>query len=139
MELLDFKVNGGTATHTYWKSKVDSFLCHRKNDEEVMAIRSTWMNMSGKVNSIMTEYLKLIDYPENFFQCCLNPKVLCTDGIVLSVESKRIQNRGLVEPWRDFTARNQRFRKRRERDVITFDKNDKAIWKMFISNGKPFI
>lgn len=138
LELLEFKVNGGTATNGYWQSKVDSLLRYRPSDSATKLLRKRWMNMSGKVNSVVTEFLKILVYPQSFFKCCESPKIVCVDGIVLSVENRRIEKQCLTEPWRDTTVSNQRFSKRRDRNVLAMDKDDYIIIRSFVHTGIVF-
>jgi hypothetical protein len=98
-------------------------------------LRQSWMNLSGKLNSIMTSFLELVDYPDNYFQCCKNPKIVCVDGIVLSIESKRILRCNLTEPWRDLQPLNQRFTTRPDRNLIKLDFEDKETIRTFIYQG----
>jgi hypothetical protein len=100
MELLEFKLNGGVPTQTYWKSKLNSIALTHWSAAERQArfeqCQKEWHGISGKLNEMMTCFIRLIDYGPKIFKCCTNPKVLCIDGIVLSVENSRIERRNSV-------------------------------------------
>ncbi|KAJ2989643.1 hypothetical protein HDV02_004913, partial [Globomyces sp. JEL0801] len=50
IEMLEFKVNGGNPTFTYWKSKVDTYLLIFSKDQfkKKEQQRKELMNMAGK-------------------------------------------------------------------------------------------
>ena len=115
LDILEFKANNGTPVHSYWKSRVNTLLRTFKK-EKVSGIRERWMNMTGRVNEVVTQFLKLVRYPSETFQCCPNPQVLCIDGIVLSVESRRLQEN--KAPWRDDAQVRGRFNTRAQRSLV---------------------
>ena len=90
------------------------------------------MNLAGRINAVMTAFLALIDYPSNHFQCCENPSVVCIDGIVLSVESRRIN---LKTPWVDPSPLRNRFNLKEDRYLVSFSKDQKEFLRAFIRTG----
>jgi hypothetical protein len=139
MELLEFKLNGGVPTQTYWKSKLNSFGLVMSGNPEVAVLfaqaMKEWVGLAGKLNEMMTCYIRLIDYGPRMFNCCVNPKVVCIDGIVLSVESTRIDRRHLSEPWIVDDLRRTRFGDRKSRSIITLSKEEKEVMQRFVRDG----
>ena len=74
-----------------------------------------------KINEMMIHYLELIDYPEDSFYCCENPKVLCIDGIVLSVENDELKSNVEPEPFINRDTLKTRFSSRNYRQIVQFD------------------
>lgn len=88
------------------------------------------------MNEMMTQFLRLITYPPNMFQCCRNPKVVCVDGIVLSVENEKILNRRFNKPWiNEEEVLSTRFSTRPQRQIIVLKKEEKRILKLFLDAG----
>lgn len=131
LDLLEFKAISGTPTYSYWQARSNTML-KAWTREETAAMKKSWMNMSGRVNGIMTAYLSLVDYPSNHFQCCKDPEVVCIDGIVLSVESRRINT---TTPWVDSHALRTRFTKKEDRSIVVLSAQQKQILKDFIRIG----
>ncbi|KAJ2989759.1 hypothetical protein HDV02_004778, partial [Globomyces sp. JEL0801] len=118
MEIMELKYANGTPVHAIWMVKIEMILLGTDPCKTSNARRSL-KQFAGSVSLVLTEYLRLIDYPENYFQCCKHPRVVCVDGIVLSVESKRILQQNLDEPWRvAVPALNKRFNSRMERHLL---------------------
>jgi hypothetical protein len=76
-ELMELKLNAGTPTHAWWKTKVDSRL---KLDSENREFRKSWMALSGRLTSYLSEFQTLIEYPGSLFGCCKHPEIVCADG-----------------------------------------------------------
>ena len=76
--------------------------------------------------------LNLVDYPHSHFQCCKDPEVVCIDGIVLSVESRRITT---TTPWVDPHVLRTRFTKKEERSIVVLSATQKELLKEFIRSG----
>ena len=131
LDLLEFKAISGTPTYSYWQARNNTMLKAWKK-EDTAAMKKSWMNMAGRVNGIMTAYLSLVDYPADHFQCCENPEVVCIDGIVLSVESRRINT---TTPWVDPHVLRDRFTIKEERYIAMFNASQKQLLKDFIRNG----
>jgi hypothetical protein len=139
MELLEFKLNGGVPTQTYWKSKLNSIGLVMSGNAEVAGnlahAMKEWVGLSGKLNEMMTCFIRLIDYGPRMFNCCINPKVVCIDGIVLSVESTRIERRHLTEPWIVDDLRRTRFGDRKSRSIITLSAEEKVLIQQYVRDG----
>ncbi len=131
LDLLEFKSLSGTPTYSYWQARCNTML-KSWTKEETLVFKRKWMSMAGRVNGIMTAYLSLVDYPETHFQCCQDPEVVCIDGIVLSVESKRINTHS---PWLDSNALRGRFSTKEDRYIICLTPKQKDILKLFIREG----
>lgn len=131
LDLLEFKAISGTPTYSYWHARCNTML-KPWTTAETNTMKKKWMSMAGRVNGIMTAYLALVDYPSNHFQCCVDPEVVCIDGIVLSVESRRIPN---ATPWIDSSPLRCRFRKRDDRLIVVLKPEQKEILKAYIRNG----
>lgn len=131
LDLLEFKAVSGTPTYSYWQARNNTML-RAWPKKQTEALKKTWMNMAGRVNGIMTGYLRLVDYPVNHFQCCKDPDVVCIDGIVLSVESRRINT---TTPWVDSRAMRTRYTKKEERSVVVLSASQKQLLKDFIRTG----
>lgn len=131
LDLLEFKALSGTPTHAYWQARCNTML-KPWTRQETLRFKKTWMNLAGRVNGIMTAFLSLVDYPENHFQCCQDPEIVCIDGIVLSVESKRIKT---TTPWVDPHPLRFRFTKKEDRYIVVLSPNQKQVLKNYIRTG----
>ena len=131
LDLLEFKAISGTPTYSYWQARINTMLKSFPKQESTQWKKS-WMSMAGRVNGVMTAYLCLVDYPEKHFQCCEDPEVVCIDGIVLSVESRRINT---TTPWVDPRILRTRFTKKEDRCVLNLTATQKEIIKTFIRSG----
>lgn len=131
LDLLEFKAISGTPTYSYWLARCNTLLKPFTSAESVN-FKKKWMSIAGRVNGIMTAYLALVDYPSDHFQCCEHPEVVCIDGIVLSVESRRIQN---STPWVDPIPIKGRFKKKDDRYIIVLKQEQKDLLKVFIRSG----
>lgn len=131
LDLLEFKAISGTPTYSYWHARSNTML-KPWTTQETADLKKKWMSMAGRVNGIMTAFLALIDYPENHFNCCEDPEVVCIDGIVLSVESRRIQN---DTPWVDPAPIRGRFSKKEDRYLVALKPPQKERLKIFIRSG----
>jgi hypothetical protein len=135
LEALEFKTNAGVPTQAYWKSKLNTLAVAEQLDPLFSLIEKEWSNLAGKINEMMMHFVRLIDYPERIFQCCENPKIVTVDGIVLSVESSRIQSRKLKEPWIVPEASATRFSSRIHRHLILLNKGDRELLREYIYGG----
>ncbi|KAI8892601.1 hypothetical protein BC833DRAFT_569954, partial [Globomyces pollinis-pini] len=138
LEMLEFKVNGGTPTFTYWKSKVDTYLMMFSKSEFIQKeqTRKELMNMAGKVNRVIVNYLKLVEFPESIFQCCVTPNIVCIDGTVLSIEQRKIKGQELKQPWHGKSVPlNTRFSTRKERNVISISSQFIDAFRDFTRDG----
>ena len=131
MDLLEFKAISGTPTYSYWHARCNTML-KPWTTAETNDLKKKWMSMAGRVNGVMTAYLALVDYPSNHFNCCEDPDIVCVDGIVLSVESRRIQNQ---TPWVDPSPIRGRFRKKDDRLIVVLKAEQKELLKAFIRTG----
>ena len=131
LDLLEFKSLSGTPTYSYWQAKCNTML-KSWTKESTLAFKKKWMSMAGRVNGIMTAFLTLVDYPSSHFQCCKDPEVVCIDGIVLSVESRRINTKS---PWIDPVGLRGRFSKKEDRQIVTLTSQQKELLKNFIRTG----
>ncbi|KAJ2990132.1 hypothetical protein HDV02_004605 [Globomyces sp. JEL0801] len=132
--MLETKCNDGTPTHSIWSNTINSFFKAFLPDPTKEKVRREYLNYAGRINAILREFLKMIDYPvENTFKCCEDPEVVCIDGIVLSVENRKIKGQNLVEPWHDTSFKTkERFNYRnKDRAIIHFNKDTKEMFKKF--------
>jgi hypothetical protein len=131
LDILHFKSHSGTPTYSYWASRCNTLLLSWTT-EETLSFKKKWMSMAGRVNGIMTAFLTLVDYPSTHFQCCKDPEVVCIDGIVLSVESRRINT---LTPWYDPSPLRARFSKKDDRYLVILNANQKEILRDYIRVG----
>jgi hypothetical protein len=131
LDLLEFKSLSGTPTYSYWQARCNTML-KSWTSEETIYFKKKWMSMAGRVNGIMTPFFSLVDYPANHFQCCKDPEVVCIDGIVLSVESRRINTQ---TPWIDDSGLRARFSTKEDRYTIMLNPKQKEILKSYIREG----
>ena len=132
-ELMRMKINGGFPTSAFWKTKIEINLMCYNDHPAVNQLRKSWSNLSGRIHSMLTQFLQLIDYDKKIFQCCENPAVLCIDGIVLSTNNDEIQAQNLTQPWLNQQAiLRERFSLRKERELISFTDSQKLIMADFI-------
>ena len=130
-ELLELKINSGLATSAWWKAKVAVHLmCYRKS-ELLQDYETKLHNLAGKINSMMIQFIKLIDYNPQIFQCCSNPKIVCVDGIVLSIRNDRLKAQNLKTPRIKPNSLNRRFSTRPNRQLVNFTKNEKEIMREY--------
>ena len=131
LDLLEFKAISGTPTYSYWHARCNTML-KPWSRQETIQMKRKWMNIAGRLNGVMTAFLSLVVYPTSQFQCCKDPAVVCIDGIVLSVESRRIN---LKTPWLDPRPLRTRFNLKEDRSIVTLTKEQKEHVKGFIRDG----
>jgi hypothetical protein len=59
---------------------------------------SSWIKLAGKVSQFLTGFVNICDFPSQNFRWC-EPEIVCMDGIVLSIQYKRIIQQTLEFPW----------------------------------------
>ena len=131
LDLLEFNSLSGTPTYSYWQARCNTMLKSWTSSETIV-FKKKWMSMAGRVNGIMTAFLSLVDYPLKHFQCCKDPDVVCIDGIVLSVESRRINT---TSPWLEDSGLRARFSTKEDRYIIMLNPKQKEILKSYIREG----
>ena len=62
----------------------------------------------AKNQSFFCQFLTLLQHPDNAYICCQNPDIITLDGLVLSIETRRIQQQNLTEPWILSCNKNER-------------------------------
>jgi hypothetical protein len=143
-ELLDMKINAGTATYAWWKVKVDmTLLSNGMPKDFIRRQRKLWMGLASRLTSFLCEYLLIVEIPDRLFGCCLNPDIISVDGnqlanspgIVLSVTSKRIIEAELIQPWLDATPLRDRATTRSDRAVIVLSQRAKLSLHDFSHTG----
>jgi hypothetical protein len=135
-EMLQFKYQGGVPTATYWKCKVKTtVLPFDDTDDEMEGEERYWNNMARRMNQMLVAFLELVDYGETLFKCCENPRIICVDGIVLSVENRHIKELNMQKPWQSEGECRVRFSQRVDRNLITFKEADRSIISSFIKEG----
>ena len=104
--------------------------------------------LSGKVNRFFCQFLGLIEQPENCYVCCRNPEIITLDGIVLSVETKKISRQNLQAPWisgesnlrynniKIFNFIRVRISTRIERSIISLTKSHGTLLEDFTNSEK---
>jgi hypothetical protein len=135
-DMLNFKYYAGLATNTYWKVKSFSNVVYMDPfDEYRMAVEKYWLEMASKVNTMIVDYINMVDFGQDIFRCCDHPAIVCVDGIVLSVKNDRIKRQGLTKPWLLDGELKTRFSDRKYRNLITFKKEDREILRSYIREG----
>lgn len=129
LELLYLKSYDGTPTFTYWISKIKLFAYSGNKAKSLKA-------MAGKINSILTSFLKLIEYPDSFMNCCKDPDIVCVDGIVLSADHMKVKHQQLDIPWRaGALPASQRFSTRKERQVWYLSEQHRNLIRAYVRSG----
>jgi hypothetical protein len=84
------------------------------------------------------EFLKLLEYPAAVMKCCGgSPDTITLDGIVMSIESKRIRDAKLTQPWVSHTNFNRQTT-RKQRNLLELSPAEKKLIELYISdNGVP--
>ena len=135
-ELLQFKLNAGVPTSAWWRSKVNITMMFFPDSELKRLEIKKFMNMAGKINAMMIQFIKLIDYTPKIFQCCQNPEIVCVDGMVLSIRSDRLDSQNLKTPWvHADNSFNQRFTTRPDRSLMSFTKDEKELLRQYRKIG----
>ena len=97
--LYDLKVASGIATYAWWKCYVE-FVCKLiENLDYAGKTRRVLGRMHSEVHQYFCQFMGLIQKPDSLYRCCDNPEYITLDGIVISVETKRIQAQKLQTPW----------------------------------------
>jgi hypothetical protein len=97
--LLDYKYSSGLPTNSWYSSQIISKYLRWSNVlefySEVIGINSNQLRslkyLSGRVNRFFCQFLEILNQPHVSYSCCIDPKIITIDGIVLSVETKRIK------------------------------------------------
>jgi len=58
-----------------------------------------WTALSGTIHGYFCQFLELLEQPEHLYSCCLNPEIVCLDGLVMSIENAKIREQKLSTPW----------------------------------------
>lgn len=66
-----------------------------KNSKNINYLKT----IAGKINRYFCQFLELLNQPMESFKCCGNPEIITLDGIVISIEAKRIRAENLNYPW----------------------------------------
>jgi hypothetical protein len=59
--------------------------------------RKNQENYAGLLNQLLVAFCKLLNKDTKYFHCCENPTIVHIDGVVVSVETKRILDQNLYE------------------------------------------
>lgn len=95
-EYLNQYSTAGIAFFNWWRAKY-SVLLDTMDTADVIPLEK-WLNeLRSDVAQCIIGFAELLDYPENAFGCCPNPKKITMDGIVLSVKALKIPE--FQEPW----------------------------------------
>jgi len=135
--LLDVKYRSGLSTYAWWNSYIEINL--RLLDEEFRPkIRDKLQRLSGSINQFFMEFLKLLEYPADVMKCCGgSPDTITLDGIVMSIESRRIRDAKLTQPWISETNFNRQST-RKNRNVLELNAAEKKLIDLYTSqNGVP--
>lgn len=88
--------NSGISFLSWWRSKY-SLLIDTLPLKEAAATNKWLDEQRSDIAQCVIGFAELIDYPSQYLGCCPNPSRITMDGIVLSVESKRIPE--FTENW----------------------------------------
>lgn len=151
LDLLEAKVNSGIPTNAWWKNRVEwAIKCKRFADpgfedsvvfswEDLQVMRSKcrdrWMAQSGHMNQMLIEFCRLITLEPNLFKCCENPDMICVDGIVISIETRRIFASQLKHPWLLGPGKAKRATDRPLRHIWNGDKEDRTSMLIYAHTG----
>ena len=108
------------------------------NEEDRASMRLKMERLSGSTSQFFFSFLKLLEYPKSVMKCCGgNPDIITLDGIVMSIDSKRIREATLVRPFILETNFNRQS-KRKDRNILNLSKIEKEIINQFTSEeGVP--
>jgi hypothetical protein len=108
------------------------------NEEDRASMRLKMERLSGSTSQFFFSFLKLLEYPKSVMKCCGgNPDIITLDGIVMSIDSKRIREATLVRPFILETNFNRQS-KRKDRNILYLSKIEKEIINQFTSEeGVP--
>jgi len=98
-EELIGKFNNGVPTHSWWSGILESNISVLDPNDLKRKRLQRLISIAGSINEMQTQILRGMVYPDESFQCCKNPEVICLDGIVCSVKTERITRKNLVTPW----------------------------------------
>ena len=144
-KLLDLKYRSGLSTNAWWNSKIEMYL-RLMEEKDRLFWRNKLENISGLINLFFTLFLKLLEYPKSVMKCCGgSPDVITLDGIVMSIESKRIREANLSQPWiSGFTSlltsgtNFNRQSTRKSRNILDLKKDEKILFDLYTSQeGVP--
>jgi hypothetical protein len=97
--LLDLKYRSGLSTYAWWNTKIEIY-SRLMEENDRLVWRNKLVNISGYINSFFIQFLKLVEYPKSVMKCCGgSPEIITLDGIVMSIESKKIREANLSQPW----------------------------------------
>lgn len=100
-ELLQSKVSSGVPTYAWWSNRIYASMLGNGQSAEIRhEQRQKMLRYAGIVNQVFVEFCGLLDIPDSLFHCCDAPDVICVDGIVLSIETNRINEAKLKQPWK---------------------------------------
>lgn len=135
--LLDVKYRSGLSTYAWWNSYIEINL-RILAEEERPKVRDKLHQLSGLINQFFMEFLKLLEYPAAVMKCCGgSPDTITLDGIVMSIESKRIRDAKLTQPWVSHTNFNRQTT-RKQRNLLELSPAEKKLIELYISdNGVP--
>ena len=89
--------------------------------------------LSGSMSQFFFSFLKLLEYPKSVMKCCGgNPDVITLDGIVMSIDSKRIQEAKLTRPF-IFETNFNRQSTRKDRSILDLSKIEREIIDLYTS------
>jgi len=88
---------------TRWNNLIDFLEC----TSDQLAVKSL-RSLTQKINRFFCQFLTLLQHPDNAYICCQNPDIITLDGLVLSIETRRIQQQNLAEPWILSCNKNER-------------------------------
>lgn len=135
--LLDVKYRSGLSTYAWWNSYIEINL-RLLAEEKRPKLRDKLQQLSGSINQFFMEFLKLLEYPAGVMKCCGgSPDTITLDGIVMSIESKRIRDAKLTQPWISHTNFNRQTT-RKNRNVLELSVEEKKLIDLYTSqNGVP--
>jgi hypothetical protein len=137
-ELLYFKAYNGLPTYTFWKTKIDLYVLS-DNIHLPVVERYRWKkrkeNYAGLVNQIFVSFCKLLDIPNDLFKCCDEPEMINIDGIVLSIETSRVKQQALNDPFIIIQQEIRRGSSRAQRSVYDYNESDRQLLHKYVASG----
>lgn len=94
-EYLNSSAEGATSVSCWWGSKVDTYLRMNCMLAKGFSLNSL-MSMRGLIANAMVGVSEMLEDAETF-KCCLNPRAISLDGIVLSVKREKFPE--ISTPW----------------------------------------
>ena len=97
--LLYLKINAGISTYSWWKMQREMVFQTIPDRDVATEYLRLMTQMGNSIHQYSCQFDELIEQPDSLYTCCQNPRIITLDGIVISVETERIDRQNLETPW----------------------------------------